>query len=129
MSEGVFLAPRVSDTTDRSSCKQFAKTTAFGTAGSVVSAVPGRVYAVTIVNKSATAYFVQIHNKATAAVNTNIPVWEDVLPASGSITLDFGINGLYVSAGIGLALSSTAGVLTLAVADNATAYGFYTAAS
>ncbi len=127
MSEGVFLAPRVADTADRNSCKQFAQTTAFGTAGLVVSAKAGRVYAITIVNKSATAYFVQIHNKATAAVATNVPVWEDILPASSSVTLDFGVNGLYVSAGIGLALSSTAGVLTLAVADNATAYGLYTA--
>jgi hypothetical protein len=125
--EGVFLAPRVLATDDRNSCKQFARTTGFGTAGLLVSATKGRLYAVTFVNKSSTAYFAQVHNKATAPLATELPIWEDVLPASGSITLDFGINGLYCSSGIGLGLSSAGGVLTFALADNATAYAFYAA--
>src|SRR5688572_29613785 len=119
MADGVFLSPRVADTTDRNSCKQFAQTTAFGTAGVSVSAKAGRVYAITFVNKSSTAYFAQIHSKATAPVATNIPVWEDILPASSSVTIDFGIGGLHVALGIGIAISTTAGVCTMAAGDNA----------
>lgn len=126
MSEGVFLSPRVS-APDANSCKQFAQTTAFGTASVVVSNKPGRVYAVTFINSSVTAYFVQLHDKAFKAVNTNIPVWEDVLPASSSITLDFGVGGFYCSLGAVIALSSTSGVLTLAGSADAKAYALFAA--
>lgn len=126
MSEGVFLSPRVSDTADRNSCKQYARTTGFGTAGVSATALPGRVYAITFVNKSATAYFAQIHDKASAPIATNIPVWEDVLPASSSVTIDFGIGGFYVSLGVGIAISTTGGVCTMAAGDNAVAYMLYT---
>ncbi len=127
MSAGVFLAPRIADTTDRNSCKQFARTTGFGTAGVLVSGALGRIYSVTFVNKSATGYFAQIHNKVTAPLATELPIWEDVLGASSSVTIDFGVNGLYCSAGIGIAISTTAGVLTMAAGDNAVAYALYTA--
>lgn len=125
MSEGVFLSARVADTADKNSCRQFAQTTAFGTAAVVVSNKPGRVYAVTFVNTSATAYFVQLHDKAFAAVGTNVPVWEEVLPASSSVTMDFGIGGFYCSLGMGLGISSAGGVLTLAGASNVVAYALH----
>jgi hypothetical protein len=124
MSEGVFLLPRVS-APDANSCRQFARTTGFGTTGVVISNKPGRLYAVTFVNKAATAYFAQLHNKAFAPVATNVPVWEDILPVSSSVTIDFGVGGFYCSTGLSLGLSSTGGVLTVAGADNAVAYALF----
>ena len=124
MAEGIFVQPRVSPP-DANSCKQFAQTTKFGTAGISVAATPGRLYGVTVVNTAATAYFVQIHDKATAAVATNVPIWEDVLPASSAVTISFGAMGLYYANGLSLALSSTGGVLTLAVSADATAYALH----
>lgn len=123
--EAVYLAPRVADTADRNSCKQFAKNVAFGTAGLVVTAKAGRIYRVSVVNSSATRYFVQIHDKATAPVNTDVPIWEQDMPASGGCVIDFGLNGLYVALGFNIAISSTKGALTLAVATDATAYALY----
>lgn len=125
MSEGVFLAPRVADTTDRNSCKQFAQAAPFGTAAVSVTAKPGRVYRVAVVNGAATRYFVQIHDTTTAAINADVPIWEQDLPASGGAVLDFGLGGLYVAEGFCLAISSTSGVLTLAVADDASAYAMH----
>lgn len=126
MSEGVFLAPRIADTTDKASCLQFSNPTAFGTAGLVVMAKPGRIYRVTVNNSAATRYFVQLHNKATAAVNTEVPLYEKDLPASGSCEIDFGLNGWYFSTGCSLAISSTKSVLTLALATDCSAFGLYT---
>ncbi len=123
--EAVYLAPRVADTADRNSCKQFAKNVAFGTAGLVVTAKAGRIYRVSVVNSAATRYFLQIHDKATAPINGDLPVWEQDLPVSGGAVIDFGMNGHYVALGFNLALSSTKGALTLAIATDATAYAHY----
>ena len=128
MSEGVYLQPRVGGL-DQNSCKQLAQSTAFGTAGLVVAASPGRFYKLRILNKSATVYYVQVHNKATAPINAEVPVWEFKLPASVDSVEDWGLNGLYCSAGISIAISSTPSVLTLAVAADAVAYGLYSAAT
>lgn len=126
MSEGVFLAPRVADTTDRNSCKQFAQSTAFGTAAVVLTAKAGRLYRLSVVNSGAVRYFVQIHDKATAAVNTNVPIWEQDMPASGGAVVDFALSGLYFALGCSIAISTTKGVLTLAGATDASAYALYT---
>lgn len=126
MSEAVFLAPRITDTADANSCKQFVQATAFGTAGIVVMAKPGRIYKMTINNSAATRYFVQLHNKATAAINAEVPIYEKDLPASGVCEIDFGLNGWYFSTGCSLAISSTKSELTLALATDCSAYGLYT---
>jgi hypothetical protein len=127
MSEGVFLAPRVAGL-DQASCKQIQQSTAFGTVGLVINAKPGRFYKLRVLNKSATVYYVQIHNKVTAPVNTEVPIWEFKLPASVDSTEEWGLNGLYCSAGMGIALSSTPSVLTLAVAADGVMYGLYAGA-
>lgn len=125
MSTPVYLMPRTADTADQNSCKQFVQATAFGTAGIVVMAKPGRIYKMTVVNSAATRYFVQLHNKATAAINTEVPIYEQSLPASGDCIIDFGLNGYYFSTGCSLAISSTKSVLTLALATDCAAYGLY----
>jgi hypothetical protein len=133
MSEGVFLAPNIRPATDPNSCKQYALTTAFGTAGAVLVAKAGRLYKAQFTNKHATtAFYVQLFNKATAPVNTDTCIWEVRIPAAGtaeggSAELDFGVAGLYFGAGISFAFSSTQGVLTLPASADGTAYALYTA--
>lgn len=133
MSEGVFLLPRTASTTDANSCRQFAQTTAFGTAGIVIANKPGRLYRLSVSNSNATtSYFVQLHDRAIAPIATNVPIWEERIEAAVATTgkscvLDFGLNGLYFATGITFALSSTKGVLTLAGAADGTAYALYAA--
>lgn len=93
--------------------------TAAGTAGIVISAKPGRLYRVIVQNGSATGYFFQVHDKATAPVNTDVPKIVRRLPASGELDFDLStLNGFPVLNGISIAISSTAGTLTLAVAND-----------
>jgi hypothetical protein len=122
MSQGFFRVVRTGDdgTIRRS------KATAFGIAGSSLSAKRGRVYKVTFVNKGATAYFAQIHDKATAPIAGDVPIWEDKLAANASVTIFFD-EGLFCALGIGLAISTTAELVTLAAANDGVAYAQYTA--
>jgi hypothetical protein len=120
-------------TLDDGTLKRKSQTTAFGTAGISVTAKPGRLYKVRAVNSNATTrYFFQIFDKATAPVNTDVPIWEMDLPAAvattsrGDCLEDFGLFGLYVALGLGIAISTTKGVLTLAAATDACAYLQYT---
>lgn len=93
--------------------------TAAGTAGIVISSKPGRFYRGIFQNSSATKYYVQVFDKATAPVNTDVPVFSKTLPASGEVEIDLtNVNGLRCLLGIGIAISTTAGVLTLAVATD-----------
>lgn len=131
MAEGVFLLPRVGQANDPNSCRQFAQTTAFGTAGLVIANNLSKLYKLTAVNKSATAYYIQVFNKNIAPVNNDLPVWERALKAQATgpddVELDFGLAGLMCTSGIGIALSSTPEKLTLALADNAFAYALFAA--
>jgi hypothetical protein len=122
MSEGVFTMPLVSagvapfpskvDNFQRASSG-----TAAGTLGLSISAKPGRCYRAYAANTAATAYFLQIFDKATAPVNGDVPIEEKRLPASTECEIDMtNVNGVVCALGIGLAISSTAGTLTLAVA-------------
>lgn len=90
-----------------------------GTAGIVISATPGRVYRLIVQNGAATAYYVQIHNKATAPINTELAIWSKRLPVSSEVEIDLtNINGLVCTTGISIALSSTPLALTLALATD-----------
>lgn len=123
--EAVFLGPRV---TDDVALKRFTRATAFGTAGLIISATPGRLYALTVCNNAAaTKYWVQIFDKATAPANADIPIWEGQAGAVTDREFDFGIHGLYCAAGISIALSTTPATLTLAGATDGTAFALYTA--
>ena len=101
--------------------KYAASATAAGTAGLVIGTAGkgGRVYRVTAVNGAATAYFLQVFNKATAPINTDVPVWQRRLAASSELDVDLAsVGGVICPLGIGLAISSTAGTLTLAIAND-----------
>lgn len=96
-----------------------------GTAGIVLGTAgrAGRVYRVVAQNGGATAYFLQVHNKATAPVNGDVPVYVQRLPSSGECIIDLSqVGGIVCPLGIGLAISSTAGTLTLAVANDLAIY-------
>lgn len=124
MAEGVFLLPRV---VDDGTLKRSSQTTAFGTSAISISTKAGRLYRLRVVNKSAaTKYFAQIHDKATAAINTNVPIWEGQVAGSTDIEFDFGLSGLALALGCSVAISTTAGVLTLAGATDGVAYALYT---
>lgn len=88
--------------------------TAAGTAGISISTKPGRFYRAVVQNGAATAYFVQIFDKSTAAVNADVPVWQERMAVSSECKIDLtNVNGLPVVNGISLAISTTAGSLTL----------------
>lgn len=130
MSGQTFGTPRV---LDDGTLKRASKTTSFGTAGVSVTTKPGRLYKIRATNKNATTrYFLQIFDKATAPVATDVPIWELDLPAAVATTsrgdaLEEFPMGLYFALGIGIAISTTQGVLTLAAATDATAYTQHTA--
>lgn len=124
MSGEVSLRPRLADD---GILKRKSQTTAFGTNAISVSTKAGRLYKLRVLNTSAgTKYFAQIHDKASAAVNTEVPIWEGQVAAGQDIEFEFGLAGLYCANGCSVAISSTAGVLTLAAATDARAYALYT---
>lgn len=109
---GVAPFPGVSDNFQRS-----ASGVAAGTAGISISVKPGRFYSAVIQNAGATAYFVLVFDKATPPVNGDVPVLTRRLKASDECLIDMnGVNGIPCQTGIGIALSTTAGTLTLAIA-------------
>ncbi len=126
MSEGVFLLPRTGN--EEKLLKRSSQTTSFGTAGVSISTKQGRLYKLRVNNKAAaTKYFAQIFDKASAPIATDVPIWEGQVAQGTDVEFDFGLAGLYVANGVGVAISTTSGVLTLAGAADANAYALYTA--
>lgn len=103
-----------------------------GTVGVVVANKPGKLYKLTVTNDNDDiTYVVQVHDKAYAPVATDVPIWERILPYTADgfcdVDLDFGLAGLHCANGLSIAISTTTGVLTLAAADDCTAYALYAA--
>jgi hypothetical protein len=122
MSEGNFLLAR----TRPDPYLKTIKTAAFGTAGFNVSSKFGRLYHATATNGSATAYFFQVHDSAIAPTAGAVPRWERRLAANLDCDLYFGECGLELNNGLSFAISTTQGTLTLASANDCTAYCQYT---
>src|SRR5687768_17090325 len=63
---------------------------AVGVAGIVIGTAGkgGRIYRLMVQNAGATPYYLQLHDKATAPVNTNVPIYVKRLPASGEVGID-----------------------------------------
>jgi len=120
MSEGVWTMPKV--TTGIGNDFTFTRqSAAFGTAGIlIIGNKAGRIYRAHVCNTAAaTAYYLQIHDKATAPVNADIPSLSYRVNASSDLVIDFtNVNGAPFFNGLGVALSTTAGVLTLAAAND-----------
>lgn len=131
MSNGVFLLPRTFQSGDPNNLRQFARTTVFGTAGLVIANNVSRLYKLTAVNQSATAYYIQVFDKAIAPIDNDLPIWQRALKAQAAgpedVELDFGLAGLTCTTGLSIALSSTPNLLTLAGASNAYAFALFAA--
>lgn len=125
MSEGVFLEPR---NASNNSLLRSGPSTAFGTAGLSVTTKPGCLYQFNAINTGATAYFLQIHDKASAPLAGETPIWEQRLAASGDLPTSFQLAGLYFANGIAFALSTTSRTLTLAGANDCVVYTRHTTA-
>ena len=96
-----------------------------GTAGIQLgtAAKQGRLYRLRVVNGAATAYFLQIHDKASAPTNGNVPVYVVRLASSGDVEINMAdVAGLPLTLGMTFAISSTAATLTLAVANDIAHY-------
>lgn len=91
-----------------------------GTAGVSIKASLGRVRLIRVTNAHGTvAFYIQLHNKATAAVNNDVPVDRALVPALGTATLDYGAEGMSMATGISIAASTTINLLTLLGAADA----------
>ena len=105
----------------------------FGAAAAAnVKGTPGAIVSVAATSINAAIRYLQIHNKATIPLSTEVPVFSFPLPA-GSATVpsvlvldsDFFMGGYYLSAGIGWAFSTTAGTYTAATASDHQINGLY----
>ena len=101
----------------------------FGAANQgVLKASTGAVFKVYCYNKSSSTRFFQIHNKATAPINTDVPIESFPIAANTALILDstfWGATGRVCSTGVAWAFSSTEATLTLATAaDQSSAVGY-----
>jgi len=91
----------------------------------VVKTSAGAVYAISCFNASSSLAFFQIHDKATAPVNGDVPIKSIPVFANGATVFGsdiFGAGGLTCSTGIAWAFSSTRATLTLAVGSDKTSW-------
>ena len=91
----------------------------------VVKTSAGAVYAISCYNASSSLAFFQIHNKATAPVNGDVPIKSIPVFANGATVFGsdiFGAGGVPCSIGVAWAFSSTRTTLTLAVGSDKTSW-------
>lgn len=89
-----------------------------------VKATPGQLLSVVATNENAAVRYLQIHNKASAPASSEAAVVSYIIPAGttaapGRIQLnmaDFGNNGLHLSTGIALGISTAIDTFTAATA-------------
>lgn len=89
-----------------------------------VKASPGQLLSVVATNENAAVRYLQIHNKASAPASSETAVVSYIIPAGttaapGRIQLnmaDFGNNGIHLSTGIALGISTAIDTFTAATA-------------
>jgi len=89
----------------------------------VLKASAGAVYKIYCYNKNAATRFFQIHNKATAPINTEVPVESFPVAANSALIIDstfWGASGRTCSTGVSWAFSTTEATLTLGTAADVT---------
>lgn len=69
----------------------------------------GKIHRAVVTNTTSTAGYVQVHDALTLPVDTTVPVFSIQLPASGSAVIE----DLHCATGAVLAISTTAGALTI----------------
>lgn len=85
----------------------------------VVKASAGNVLSLTCHNLNAAARFAQLHNKATAPVNPDVPLYTFLVPAGAMLVIGtdfFAAAGAHFSTGIAFGFSTTEGTYTAGAA-------------
>jgi hypothetical protein len=93
----------------------------------------GNLFSIYATNINATVRYLQIHNKATAPANPNVPILSLPIPAGtstapSSIKLGrefFGEGGLYLSTGVAIGISTTEATFTAATITDHDYFGQY----
>lgn len=85
-------------------------------AGKQVSVSPTILYGISGYN-SGPAQFIQLHDKASAAVNAEVPAHSIAVAAAANFSIDFGVYGMNFINGLYATNSSTAPTLTIGAAD------------
>lgn len=83
----------------------------------IISPVRAKLYSVTIYNSKASAQFIQLFDSATLPADAAVPVYNVTIPASSSLTIDFGLVGMDFYTGCVVCNSSTAPTKTIGSAD------------
>lgn len=86
-----------------------------------VKATAGNVYSIHALNTNAALRYVQIHNTATTPSGGAVPLASFPIPASSYINIDHTMlpaGGIYCSAGIAFAISTTLGTYTASATAN-----------
>lgn len=108
------MTTRLAPSADSSTAPANAQTAVLANA-LVVKATLGVVYGVT--GYSTAAQFLQIHDKATAAVSTEVPLVAIPIAANAAFNIDFGVYGLLCTKGIQIANSTTGPTYTAGLAN------------
>lgn len=102
----------------------------FGTSVAIAAKTSaGSIKSFYVLNTNAAARYLQIHNKASAPASTEVPVFSFYIPPTTGVveigTEFFGENGLFLSTGIAIGVSTTQGTFTAATAaDHVVNYTF-----
>jgi hypothetical protein len=86
-----------------------------------VKASAGNVLAITCANANASTRYIQIHNTTSAPTGGAVPYLSFAVPANSQVVIgsqSLGGNGVYLSTGITMAFSTTAGTYTAASASD-----------
>lgn len=83
----------------------------------VVSAVPGRLFSVSVWNNSVSDVYIQLHDAASLPADTAVPKLVFKCPADSEKARDY-VDGRIFTTGIVVAVSSSAATLTLTLTDD-----------
>lgn len=96
-----------------------APTALIGTAGRSIKATAGRLRSIRVTNTGANPWYVQVHNKASAPVNADNSIDRKIVPAGSTVELGYDPEGIALSLGVAVAISTTPIALTLIAANEA----------
>lgn len=93
------------------------KTTMTAVNSFMVSSNPTTLYGMTVYHKGAADAYLQIHDKSTTPINSDVPVVSLKIRANDNFALGYEMKGREFKFGIWVCLSSTQPTLTLGAAD------------
>lgn len=93
----------------------------------------GNIYSIVATNINAAVRYIQIHNKASAPAGADVPILSLPIPAGTSTAPSerkygseiFGANGLYLSTGVSVGISTTEATFTAATTTDHDYFGLY----